>query len=109
MLIFSSAAFQNGFESPILSRLQSSALGNQALSTTRSNEYLDKCGSRRRSSSGLYGSNFGSRENVYAPFDKVIDEISSTVGGFNLDSCRSESEKVGDLAENIDPEQILGR
>ncbi|KAI6177049.1 hypothetical protein M3Y97_00865200 [Aphelenchoides bicaudatus] len=103
-----SAAYQNGLESPILSRLQSSlqssALGNQPFSMTRSNEYLDKCGSRRRSSSGIYGS----REHVYEPFDKVIDEINATIDGFNLET-NEETDKVEDAAENFNSEQMLSQ
>lgn len=71
---------------------------------TRSNEYLDKCGSRRRSSSGIYGS----REHVYEPFDKVIDEINATIDGFNLET-NEETDKVEDAAENFNPEQMLSQ
>lgn len=81
-------------------------LSQQTSSTSRSNEYLDRCG-RRRSSSGLYGSNFGSREHVYEPFDKVLDEISATVNGLNLESIISELENQGEIQQNIDPEQML--
>jgi hypothetical protein len=59
----------------------------------------------------MYGSNFGSREHVYEPFDRVIDEISATVDGLNLDSIKdsNETENQIDSIQDGDPEQMLSR
>lgn len=105
--LFSSAAFRDGVRSPILERLQSSSFDNQSSLTARSDEYFDKCGGRRRSSSGIcYGANFGSREHVYEPFDKIIDEINATVDGLNFDSIQDE---IPERPESVDPEQVLDK
>lgn len=99
LFLFSSTAFHNGLESPVLNRLQAQALNSPTQS--RSSEFLDKIGSRRRSSSGMYGSNFGSREHVYEPFDKIIDEVNATVYDINLDTAKSSNENDDDSSDPL--------
>lgn len=83
----------------MLSRLQAQSLISSE--TSRSSEYIDKIGSRRRSSSGMYGSNSGSREHVFEPFDKVIDEINATVYDLNLDALKSSNENDDDSTDPL--------
>jgi hypothetical protein len=49
----------------------------------------------------MYGSNFGSREHVYEPFDKIIDEVNATVYDINLDTAKSSNENDDDSSDPL--------
>jgi len=88
-----------------LGRLQLNTLANQSALISHSTENLDKYGPRRRSSSALYGS----REHVYEPFERVINEINELIDGLNLDPNQetADMEPLSASFDDCDQDQML--